>query len=106
MKQENRVKCEVWSRVVGYLRPTSMWNEGKQAEFSDRIMFKGFPEIKNVTDQKEAEYWMWVGIIERYPEEFLGEVNDCALIPERILKRLKEKFDFYDDKVERGCDEV
>lgn len=25
----NRTKCEVWSRIVGYLRPTAQWNEGK-----------------------------------------------------------------------------
>jgi anaerobic ribonucleoside-triphosphate reductase len=34
-----RTKCEVWSRVVGYLRPVSQFNEGKQAEFRDRKMF-------------------------------------------------------------------
>jgi len=28
--------CEVWSRVVGYLRPVSQWNTGKQEEFKDR----------------------------------------------------------------------
>jgi len=34
-----RTKCEVWSRVCGYLRPTVLWNEGKLAEFGDRSMF-------------------------------------------------------------------
>ena len=24
-----RTKCEVFSRVVGYIRPVSQWNEGK-----------------------------------------------------------------------------
>lgn len=28
--------CEVYSRVVGYLRPVQQWNEGKQHEFSER----------------------------------------------------------------------
>lgn len=32
-------KCEVYSRVVGYLRPVSQWNEGKQAEFKNRKTF-------------------------------------------------------------------
>jgi len=35
-----RIKCEVWSRVVGYLRPTVRWNDGKLEEFSDRKNFK------------------------------------------------------------------
>ena len=35
----NFQKCEVYSRVVGYLRPVSQWNAGKQAEFKDREVF-------------------------------------------------------------------
>jgi ribonucleoside-triphosphate reductase len=31
--------CEVYSRVVGYLRPVSQWNMGKQQEYKDRKMF-------------------------------------------------------------------
>lgn len=34
-----RTKCEVWSRIVGYLRPISQWNEGKIEEFKDRTLF-------------------------------------------------------------------
>ncbi len=34
-----RTPCEIYSRVVGYLRPLKQWNEGKQAEFSDRQTF-------------------------------------------------------------------
>ena len=43
----NQEKCsvcgmdtEVYSRVVGYLRPVKQWNNGKQQEFSMRKMFK------------------------------------------------------------------
>jgi len=32
-------KCEVYSRVVGYLRPVDQWNDGKQAEFALRKTF-------------------------------------------------------------------
>lgn len=32
-------ECEVYSRVVGYLRPVSQWNDGKQSEFKIRKMF-------------------------------------------------------------------
>lgn len=33
-------KCEVYSRVVGYLRPVDQWNEGKQAEFAMRRTYE------------------------------------------------------------------
>ncbi len=33
-------ECEVYSRVVGYLRPVQQWNKGKQQEFGGRKMFK------------------------------------------------------------------
>jgi len=29
-------KCEVYSRVVGYMSPVSNWNQGKREEWSDR----------------------------------------------------------------------
>ncbi|NLF87021.1 MAG: hypothetical protein GX571_13060, partial [Lentisphaerae bacterium] len=32
-------ETEVYSRVVGYLRPVSQWNEGKQEEFRERSTF-------------------------------------------------------------------
>jgi len=31
-----RTPCEVYSRVVGYIRPVNQWNKGKRAEFADR----------------------------------------------------------------------
>jgi ribonucleoside-triphosphate reductase len=33
-------ETEVYSRVVGYLRPVKQWNNGKQAEYGDRKLFK------------------------------------------------------------------
>lgn len=34
-----RQRCEVYSRVVGYIRPIRQWNKGKQSEFADRVAF-------------------------------------------------------------------
>jgi len=34
-----RQKTEVYSRIVGYLRPISSWNKGKKAEWRDRVVF-------------------------------------------------------------------
>lgn len=33
-------ECEVYSRIVGYLRPVSHWNVGKQSEFEIRKMYE------------------------------------------------------------------
>ena len=33
-------RCEVYSRVVGYLRPVAQWNAGKQAEFKERRAYR------------------------------------------------------------------
>lgn len=38
--EAERVRAEVYSRVVGYLRPVEQWNVGKQAEFGDRKVFR------------------------------------------------------------------
>jgi ribonucleoside-triphosphate reductase len=32
-------KTEVYSRVVGYIRPVEQWNKGKQEEYKDRREF-------------------------------------------------------------------
>ena len=34
-----RTKCQRFSRIVGYYRPVSQWNEGKQAEWQERKAF-------------------------------------------------------------------
>lgn len=43
-KQEERTKCEVYSRVVGFLTPVSHWNPGKKEEFKER---KTYDKILN-----------------------------------------------------------
>jgi len=32
-------ECEVYSRVVGYLRPIKQWNSGKREEWSERTKY-------------------------------------------------------------------
>ena len=36
---QGRTRCEVYSRVVGFLTPISQWNKGKREEFGDRVTF-------------------------------------------------------------------
>ena len=33
-------KCEVYSRVVGYIRPVQQWNNGKKQEYKERKEYK------------------------------------------------------------------
>lgn len=33
-------KCEVWSRVTGYLRPVQNYNDAKKEEYNNRVKFK------------------------------------------------------------------
>lgn len=33
---KNFRKTEIYSRVVGYIRPVEQWNKGKQEEYKDR----------------------------------------------------------------------
>jgi len=40
MAKKKRTRCEVYSRIVGYLRPVEQWNEGKREEFKNRVNFK------------------------------------------------------------------
>jgi len=38
--KNQRTPCEIYSRIVGYIRPVSNWNVGKEAEFEDRKLFE------------------------------------------------------------------
>ena len=53
-----KTKCEVYSRVVGYLRPVSQWNEGKAEEFKDRKNFEVAEkktEEESISEDKEIK---------------------------------------------------
>jgi len=39
-KQDKRVPCEVYSRIVGYVRPVRNWNKGKKQEFVERQAYR------------------------------------------------------------------
>ena len=39
IKESERQKCEIWTRVMGYYRPTSFFNPGKQSEQKERVHF-------------------------------------------------------------------
>ena len=43
LRNEERQRCEVWTRVMGYHRPVSEFNAGKQSEHAERRHFQETP---------------------------------------------------------------
>ena len=39
LRDDERTRCEVWTRVMGYHRPVSAFNAGKRAEHRERQYF-------------------------------------------------------------------
>ncbi|WP_310566351.1 anaerobic ribonucleoside-triphosphate reductase [Hydrogenophaga sp.] len=39
LRDDERQPCEVWTRVMGYHRPVSSFNRGKQGEHAERQFF-------------------------------------------------------------------
>ena len=40
LPESQRQRCEVWTRVIGYHRPVSAFNAGKQSEHRERRHFR------------------------------------------------------------------
>jgi len=38
--KDQRQRCEIWTRVMGYHRPVHTFNLGKRSEHADRKLFK------------------------------------------------------------------
>jgi anaerobic ribonucleoside-triphosphate reductase len=39
LRDEERQRCEVWTRVMGYHRPVASFNVGKKGEHRERCFF-------------------------------------------------------------------
>jgi hypothetical protein len=40
LRDDERQRCEVWTRVMGYHRPVASFNVGKKGEHSERCFFR------------------------------------------------------------------
>ena len=49
LKDDERTKCEVWTRVMGYHRPLESFNRGKKSEFYARKCFTEEKVIEHLT---------------------------------------------------------
>lgn len=47
-------KCEVYSRIVGYLRPVDQWNNGKKEEFKMRLTYDEAIKCESVDSKSKA----------------------------------------------------
>ena len=49
-----KVPCEVYSRIVGYLRPVRNWNKAKRQEWKDRQVYDANAAMERIDpiDQK------------------------------------------------------
>ena len=52
IKNEDRTVCEVWTRVMGYYRPTRDFNKGKQSEYKERCYFN--EKARDVNDNEQV----------------------------------------------------
>jgi hypothetical protein len=43
LKTEERTRCEVWTRVMGYHRPVAAFNAGKRSEHRERRQYSEAP---------------------------------------------------------------
>jgi len=53
LNDDERTKCEVWTRVMGYHRPVDQWNKGKQSEHAERLYFRE----EHAVGIKERDSW-------------------------------------------------
>lgn len=51
LNEADRTRCEVWTRVMGYHRPVSAFNPGKQSEHSERRCFEETRSGRRTTRQ-------------------------------------------------------
>lgn len=40
LRDDERQRCEIWTRVMGYHRPVASFNTGKKGEFAERRHFE------------------------------------------------------------------
>jgi hypothetical protein len=77
-----KTKCEVYSRVVGYIRPVSNWNDSKQAEFYDR---KHFDRAVNEAFEEKTK--------EAFEQDLLARIEQKKLFVVRAEGQAKKGMD-------------
>lgn len=83
LKDEERQRCEVWTRVMGYHRPTDSFNVGKKSEHKERTFFE-----ENTTDKSNIAEQYILKVSSIYTED--GEPFSNRQI-KQVIKDVKKK---------------
>jgi hypothetical protein len=54
LNEDERTRCEVWTRVMGYHRPVSAFNAGKRSEHQERTYFSEQPTATQALSRHRA----------------------------------------------------
>ena len=54
LRDEERTRCEVWTRVMGYHRPVAAFNAGKRSEHRERQYFRECPIARRTRTDRAA----------------------------------------------------
>lgn len=69
MLAAKRTKCEIYTRIMGYYRPVSQFNQGKKSEFYSRDYYS----VKNSTPRRFLEEYASIPV-----SVCVEEANVCA----------------------------
>ncbi|AOU99562.1 hypothetical protein BI364_05110 [Acidihalobacter yilgarnensis] len=56
LSDAERQRCEVWTRVMGYHRPVSEFNPGKQSEHAQRQHFREPATSERIATKVSAQW--------------------------------------------------
>ncbi len=73
-------KTEVWSRITGYYRPISNWNDGKVQEFKDRKEYRPTDSTIQKANSLKEEYKEETNIVEPTTEESIMELQSPEVV--------------------------
>lgn len=54
LKDDERQKCEIWTRVMGYHRPVENFNIGKKGEHEERVHFNEVVSCLNLDNDSQC----------------------------------------------------
>lgn len=84
-------KTEVWSRITGYYRPISNWNDGKVQEFKDRKEYKLADSVVEKANSLKQEYKEETTTIENKEAITTVYVQDHCPKCKGVIQRLRLK---------------